>query len=89
MSCYWFNREKLLKNAWDKYHNNGGKEKTAKYYAANQEGLIQDARNKYINLLKKTKDKKGNIKEKDTTLTLKAIPKELLWLKKKKKKKNK
>ena len=21
MSFYWFNREKLLKNAWDKYHN--------------------------------------------------------------------
>ena len=21
MGYYWFNREKLLKNAWDKYHN--------------------------------------------------------------------
>ena len=27
MSYYWFNREKLLKNTWDKYHNKGGKEK--------------------------------------------------------------
>ena len=29
---YWFNREELLKNAYDKYHNKGGKEKTASYY---------------------------------------------------------
>ena len=29
---YWFNREELLKNAYDKYHNKGGKEKTALYY---------------------------------------------------------
>ena len=27
MSYYWFNREKILKNAWDKYYNKGGKEK--------------------------------------------------------------
>ena len=26
MSYYWFNREKIFKNAWDKYHINGGKE---------------------------------------------------------------
>ena len=35
MSYYWFNREKLLKDAWNKYHNKGGKGKAAKYYAAN------------------------------------------------------
>ena len=29
MSYYWFNREKILKNAWDRYRNKGGKEKTA------------------------------------------------------------
>ena len=39
MSYYWFNREKLLKNAWDKYYNKGGKQKAAKYYAANQKVL--------------------------------------------------
>ena len=50
MSYYWFNRAKLLKNAWDKYHNEGGKQNAAKYYAANQELLRQDARNKYRNL---------------------------------------
>ena len=32
MSYYWFNREKLLKNAWDKYHNKGGKQSTAAEY---------------------------------------------------------
>ena len=29
---YWFNREDLLKKGHDKYHNNGDKEKAAKYY---------------------------------------------------------
>ena len=44
MSYHCFNREKLLKNAWDKYHNKGGKQRTAKYYAANQEVLREDGR---------------------------------------------
>ena len=47
MSYYWFNREKLLKNAWGKYHNKEGKQKAAKYYAANEKVLREDARNKY------------------------------------------
>ena len=68
MSDYWFNREKLLKNAWDKYHNKGGKQKAAKYYAANQEVLRQDAK---INIKTcqrwKIIKKKGNIKGKGTT----------------------
>ena len=50
MSYYWFNKEKLLKNAWNKYHNKGGKQKAAKYYPANQEVLREDTRNKYRNL---------------------------------------
>ena len=58
MRYYWFNREKLLKNVWDKYHNKGGKQKAAKYYAANQEVLREDARNKYRNLPEKEKNKK-------------------------------
>ena len=29
MRYYWFNRENLLKNARDKYHNKGDKEKAA------------------------------------------------------------
>ena len=65
MSYYWFNREKLLKDVWNKYHNKGGKGKAAKYYAANQEGLRENARNKYRSLPEK--HQKGNIKEEDTT----------------------
>ena len=64
MSYYW---KKLLKNPWDKYHNKGGKQKTAKYYAANQNVLREDVRNKYKNLSEKEKNKKGNIKGKNTT----------------------
>ena len=57
----------MLKNSWDKYHNKGGKEKAAKYYASNKEVLKEDARNKYMNLSKKPKRQKENIKAKDTT----------------------
>ena len=61
MSYYWFNREKLLKNAWNKYHNKGGKQKAAKYYAANQEVLREDARNKYRKLSEKKKKLKNEL----------------------------
>ena len=67
MSYYWFNREKLFKNAWGKYHNKGRKQKAAKYYAANQKFLRKDARSNYRNLSEKEKNKKRNIKGKDTT----------------------
>ena len=72
MSYNWFNREKLLKNTWDKYHCKGGKQKSAKYYAMyyiiNEEVLQEDAKNKYRNFLsEKEKNKKINIKGKDTT----------------------
>ena len=58
MSYYWFNREKLLKNALDKYHNEGGKQKAANYYAANQNVLREDAKNKYRKLSEKETNKK-------------------------------
>ena len=32
MSYCWFNRKELLKKEHDKYHNEGGKERAAKYY---------------------------------------------------------
>ena len=64
MSYYRFNRGKVLKNASNKYHNKGEKEKAAKCYAVNQEVLREDARNKYKNLLWKEKNKKGNMKGK-------------------------
>ena len=67
MSYYWLNREKLLENTWHNYHNKGEKQKAAKYYVANQKVLREDARNKYRNLSKNEKNKKGSIKEKDTT----------------------
>ena len=56
-----------MKKALDKYHNKGGKQKAAKYYDANQEFFREDTRNKYRNLSEKEKNKKGNIKVKDTT----------------------
>ena len=37
MSYYWKNREVLLKKVHNKYHNLGGKQKTAKYYQENKE----------------------------------------------------
>ena len=61
MSYYWFNREKLLKNAWDKYHNKRGKQKDAKYYVANLEVSREDARNKHRNFSEKEKNKKKEI----------------------------
>ena len=39
MRYYWFNREQILKDASNKYHNEEGKEKATRYYAANQEVL--------------------------------------------------
>ena len=58
MSYYCFNREKILKNALDKYHNKGGKEKADEYYMQKREVLIEDARNKYKILSEKERDKK-------------------------------
>ena len=58
MSYYWFNREKILKNTGDKYHNKGGEKKAAKYYIANKTFLREDARNKYRNLSEKEKERK-------------------------------
>ena len=56
MSYYWFNKEKLLKNAWNKYHNKGGKQKAADYYKKNADLMKFEARNK--NLSEKEKNKK-------------------------------
>ena len=47
MSCYWFNREELLKKANEKYHNKGGKQKASEYYRENKEAIKGKARNKY------------------------------------------
>ena len=58
MSYYWFNREVLLKKAKTKYHNKGGKEKTAKYYEDNKEAIKEKARNMYKNLTEEEKELK-------------------------------
>ena len=55
---YWFNREKILTNKRDKYHNKGGEKKAAKYYIPNKTFLREDARNKYRNLSEKEKERK-------------------------------
>ena len=58
MSYYWFNKQKLLQKAKEKYDNNGGKEKAAKYYQANKYVLKDEARNKYRNLTEEEKEVK-------------------------------
>ena len=67
MSYYWFNREKLSKNAWNKYHNEGGKQKAAEYYQKKANMIRFEAKNKYKNMSKKEKRKNENIKEKGIT----------------------
>ena len=57
MSYYcWFNRKDLLKKAYDKYHNKGGKEMAAIYYQENKDEIKKKQRNKYKNMSKKEKD---------------------------------
>ena len=55
MSYYWFNREKLLKNAWNKYHNEGGKQKAAECYKKNADVIKFEAKNKYKSMSEKLK----------------------------------
>ena len=50
MSYYKKNREVLLKKAYNKYHNEGGKEKAAKYYQKDKEEIKKKERNKYKNM---------------------------------------
>ena len=47
MSYYWFNREKLLKNARNKYQNKRGKQKAAEYCKKTADMIKFEARNKY------------------------------------------
>ena len=39
MSYHWFHKKESLIKAKEKYHNNGGKEKAAKYYLDNKDVL--------------------------------------------------
>ena len=56
MSYYWFNKQELLQKAIERYDNNGGKEKAAKYYQANKDVLKEKARNKYRDLTEEEKE---------------------------------
>ena len=47
-----------MKNAWDKYHNKGGKQKAAQYYRKNADLISFETTNKYTSLTEKVKDKK-------------------------------
>ena len=49
---------KLFKNAKEKYHNNGGEEKAAKYYLDNKDVLKEKAKNAYRNLSEEEKEVK-------------------------------
>ena len=75
MSYYSFNRERLLKNAWDKITI---KEENKKLLST----IVEMQKKISIETCQKRKRiKKGNIKEKDT-MNIKGISKELLCFKK-------
>ena len=53
-----FNRQELLQNAKDRYHNCDGKEKTTEYYIENNEVLEENAKSMYKKLPKEEKEVK-------------------------------
>ena len=66
MSYYWFNKQKLLQKAKEKYPN-GSKEKTAEYYQANKDVIKQKANERYRNLSEEEKEAKIQYSKIDTT----------------------
>ena len=62
MSYYQKNKDNILKNVYEKYHNGGGKEKAKKYYRENKEEIKQRERERYRKLdrfVKKNKIKRS------------------------------
>ena len=60
MSYYWFNRQELLQKAKNKYHNCGGKEKSAEYYLENRVFFLKEqAKHQYRNLSEEQKEAKS------------------------------
>ena len=53
MSYYWFNRQKLLPKAKERY----SEEKAAEYFAQNKEAIKGKSRERYKNLSQEEKDK--------------------------------
>ena len=60
MNYYRKNREVLLKKAYNKNHNKGGKEIARKYYRENKEQIKKKEINKYKNM---SEDEKNLIRE--------------------------
>ena len=56
MNYYSKKGEVLLKKAHNKYHNLGGKQKTAKYYQESKEDIKKRERNKYKNMSEEEKN---------------------------------
>ena len=54
MSYYWFNRQKILQKAKERY----SKEKAAEYYSQNKEAIKEKSRERYKNLSQEDKIKK-------------------------------
>ena len=63
MSYYQDNKGEILKEAYDRYHNRGGKEKAAKYYRKNTDLLRYKANMKYKNMSKKEKKYKKKVQK--------------------------
>ena len=56
MNYYQKNKDKILKKAYEKYHNGGGKEKAKEYYKENKEQIKKEKEKNigiWINLKKK------------------------------------
>ena len=58
MVYYWFNRQELLQNAKDKYHNGEGKKKYAEYYVKNKDVIKEKSNHQYKNLSQGEKEAK-------------------------------
>ena len=50
MNYYQKNKDEILKAAYEKYFNGGGKEKAKKYYRENNEEIKKRERKRYRNL---------------------------------------
>ena len=58
ISYYWFNKEKLLQKAKDKYQNCRGKEKAGEYYLKNKDVIKEKSNNKNKFFRRKKRSKK-------------------------------
>ena len=61
MSCYWFNRQKLLEKAKGRYHNRGGKENASEYYISNKDVIKEKPNSKVQKLVRRKKRSKKRI----------------------------